>query len=64
LVLQNYKLSEGHCNGLAKACSLLDTSKVNRILFNNCGIDGLQFAEILKGLATLQDFKSIIYKNN
>ena len=33
-------------------------------MFNNCGIDGDEFAEILKGLKKLKDVKSIIYKMN
>lgn len=40
LCLQNYTLSAGHCQGLAAACSQLDSDKINRILFNNCGING------------------------
>ena len=40
LVLQDYTLSEGHCVGLAKACSVLDKNKVNRIFLSNCGING------------------------
>jgi hypothetical protein len=40
LVLHDYTLSEGHCIGLAKACSVLDTKKVNGILLSNCGISG------------------------
>ena len=57
-------MSDGNCDGLAKACFLLDETKVNRILLDNCGIDGKKFAKILKGLETLPDFKSIIYKHN
>lgn len=47
LVLQNYTLSEGHCVGLTEACGLLDSRKVNRLLLNNCGVSGKQFASIL-----------------
>lgn len=50
LVLQNYTLSQGHCRGLTKSLQYLDVSLVNRVLFNNCGIDGKEFAELLKGL--------------
>jgi len=45
------------------ACSLFDKS-INRVLFDNCGIDDEEFAAILQGLAKLNDFKSIIYKQN
>ena len=64
LLLQEYTLSEGHCRGLAKACQYFDHKFVNRVLFDNCGIDDLEFSEILKGLQQLKDFKSIIYVKN
>jgi hypothetical protein len=63
LILQNYTLSIGHCNALAAACPFLPSS-INRIYFDNCGIDDQEFASILSGLAQLSDFKSIIYKRN
>ena len=64
LCLHEYTLSEGHCKGLAEACKYFNTDHVNRVMFNNCGIDGDEFAEILKGLNALKDVKSIIYKMN
>ena len=64
LVLQEYTLSEGHCRGLARACQFFDHKFVNRVLFNNCGIDDQEFAFILEGLSKLKDFKSILYKMN
>lgn len=64
LCLQNYTLSPGHCKGLAKACGLFLKNKVTRVLFNNCGIDGKEFASILEGLSQLSNFRSIIYKKN
>ena len=64
LFLSNYNLTAGHCSGLAAACGKLDSNKVNRVLFNNCGIDGNQFAKILNSLANVDDLKSIIYKKN
>ena len=64
LALQNYTLSKGHCEGLAKSLGLLDDSIVNRILLTNNGIDGKEFAMVLSGLEHLHDFKSIIYKQN
>lgn len=63
LILQNYTLSIGHCRALAAACPLLPRS-INRVFFENCGIDDAEFASILKGLAQLTDFKSVIYKRN
>lgn len=63
-MLQNYALTHGHCQSLAKSLGLLDSSKVNRILLNNCGITGKDFAHILEGLNHLQDFKSLVYKAN
>lgn len=47
LCLQEYTLSPGHCRGLSAACEKFDSSVVNRVLFNNCGIDGDEFALIL-----------------
>ena len=64
LVLQNYALSQGHCRGLAKSFQYLDVTRVNRVLFNNCGISGREFAELLRGLQKLRDVKSITYKQN
>lgn len=64
LCLQNYTLSPGHCKGLAKACGLFLKNEVTRVLFNNCGIDGKEFASILEGLTQLSNFRSIIYKKN
>ena len=64
LCLQNYFLSEGNIKGLAAACEVLDYRLVNRLLLNNNGITGDQFAEILEGMSKLRDFKSLIYKCN
>ena len=64
LCLQDYTLSKGACEGVAVACQYFDEKLVNRVLFSNCGMQGDQFAEILKGLAKLNDVKSITYKQN
>lgn len=64
LVLQEYTLSQGHCRGLAAACQFFDHRFVNRVFFNNCGIDDQEFADILSGLSTLKDFKAISYRLN
>ena len=64
LCLQNYLLSEGHCRGLAVSCEHLDNKAVNRMLFNNCSITGDLMAIILEGIAKLQDFKALTYKQN
>ena len=63
LCLTDYTLDIGHCKALAFACSLFDKS-INRVLFDNCGIDDKEFSAILQGLDKLSDFKSIIYKRN
>ena len=62
--MQNYPLNEAQCEGLATACSLLDPSKVNRIMFDRNGITGKQFSKILDGLSQLPDLKSIVYRRN
>ena len=37
---------------------------MNRVLFNNCGLNGNKMAVILEDLTQISDFKSIIYKHN
>ena len=64
LCLQDYTLTKGHSEGIAIACQYFDPKIINRVLFANCGMSGVQFAEILKGLAKLDDVKSITYKQN
>lgn len=63
LYLCDYTLDIGHCRALAYSCSLFDKS-INRVSFDNCGIDDREFAAILQGLDKLSDFKSITYKRN
>ena len=63
LCLQNYLLHDGHVEGLAEACEYLDRKVINRMLFNNCGMTGDRLATILDGVARMQDFKSLTYKN-
>ena len=62
LCLQGYTLSKGHCEGIAVACHYFDPKIINRVLFENCGISGAEFTDILNGLAHLDDVKSITYK--
>lgn len=64
LCLRNYRLSDGHCSGLAEACKYLDHRVVNRILLQNNGITGDQLASILDGTVHMTDFKAFIYKHN
>ena len=54
----------GHCKALAAACPLFGYMNINRIIFENCGIDDGEFAAILRGLQTLRDLKKIIYRQN
>jgi len=63
LCLLNYTLSMGQCNGLAKAFEHFDRY-INRVIFDNCGIDDAEFAAIIKGIKKLKDFKKIIYRYN
>ena len=63
LCLQNYLLHDGHVEGLAEACEHLDRKVINRMHFNNCGMTGDRLATILDGVARMQDFKSLTYKN-
>lgn len=64
LCLKSYTLSIGHAKALAKACELFEKSNINRIIFDNCGVDDDEFSEILNGLNNLKDFKKIIYRHN
>ena len=64
LYLMDYTLSPGHCQGLAAACQLLNHKVVNRLVFDNCGIDDSELAMILNGFKHVRDFKSLIYKDN
>ena len=64
LCLKSYTLSIGHAKALAKACEFFEQSNINRIIFDNCGIDDEEFAEILNGINKLKDFKKIIYRHN
>ena len=63
LSLYDYSLSSVHSRALQYASKFFDNF-VNRILLDNCGILDAQFAKILESLQQLQDFKSIIYRNN
>lgn len=39
LYLQSYALSKGHCRALATACKIFDSNVINRLYFENCGVD-------------------------
>lgn len=64
LCLKSYTLSIGHAKALAKACELFEHQNINRVIFDNCGIDDDEFSEILSGIQKLKDFKKIIYRYN
>jgi hypothetical protein len=49
LALYQYTLSEGHAKALASAFRFLE-GKIERILFENCGIDDDEFTSILEGV--------------
>lgn len=49
LCLQSYTLSIGHANALATACEFFEDIGINRMIFDNCGIDDEEFAAILAG---------------
>ena len=63
LCLYDYTLSIGHCNALAKAFGYFDDF-VNRVIFDNCGIDDQEMAAIIRGCLKMRDFKKIIYRQN
>ena len=57
-------MSEGHCKGLADAFRHLDQKTISKIILQNNGLSGEQFAEILQGATKLQDLASLVYKQN
>ena len=63
LTLSDYTLSSGHCQGLNSAAQFLQ-GKINRVRFDNCGIDDGEMAQLLSAFAQFKDFKSIIYRHN
>ena len=63
LTLANYTLSSGHCQGLNSAAKFLQ-GKINRVRFDNCGIDDGEMASLLSAFTKFKDFKSIIYRHN
>ena len=64
LCLRDYTLSIGHANALATACSFFAEQGINRIIFDNCGVDDDEFSAILDGCNELKSFKKIIYCHN
>ena len=62
LCLQDYKLSSAHVKGLAQACEQLDTTKVNRMLFSNCGLTPEHMAMLLEGISKMRDCKALTFK--
>lgn len=46
LTLANYTLSGGHCKALNRAAKYLQTN-INRVRFDNCGIDDEEMADLL-----------------
>ena len=46
LTLANYTLSSGHCKALNRAAAFLQTN-INRVRFDNCGIDDGEMAFLL-----------------
>jgi len=63
LSLANYTLSAGHCNALNRAAEHFDNF-INRVRFDNCGIDDGEMSNLLQAFSKLKDFKSIIYRFN
>ena len=63
LSLANYTLSPGHVKGLNRASEFLE-SVINRVRFDNCGIDDGEMSALLQAFSKFKDFKSIIYRFN
>ena len=58
LTLYNYRLESAHSHAFAKTCQII-SSRINtsgfltKILFDNCGLADIDFAELLKGISKL-----------
>ena len=61
--LRGYTLSIGHAHALAKAFEMFD-NYINKVIFDNCGIDDTEFAAILNGINKLKGFNKIVYRYN
>jgi len=64
LFLQSYTLSKGQFRALAQACKHFNDQIVNRVYFENCGLDDTELSIVIEAFSQLHDFKSIIYKQN
>ena len=49
--------------GLNRAAEFLE-SVINRVRFDNCGIDDGEMSNLLQAFSKFKDFKSIIYRHN
>ena len=59
LTLYNYRLESAHSQAFAKTCQIISdrintSSFLTKILFDNCGLIDIDFAELLKGISKLQ----------
>jgi Ran GTPase-activating protein (RanGAP) involved in mRNA processing and transport len=61
LILENYKLSLGQCEGLKKAFEF-DSGLVNRILIDNCGVDDKMLSVLIEGAFHLRKIKILNVK--
>ena len=69
ITLYNYRLESAHCLAFAKTCdaiaSRIDTTGfLSKLLLDNCGVVDSDFAELLRGIATLRTLSQIIYRRN
>ena len=69
LTLYNYRLESAHSQAFAKTCQVISdristSSFLTKILFDNCGLIDIDFAELLKGISKLQTLSQIIYRKN
>ena len=58
LTLYNYRLESSHSQAFARTCQIISSristaGFLNKILFDNCGITDIDFAELLKGFSKL-----------
>jgi hypothetical protein len=62
LTFQQYTLTKQQVKALANAVQFLDSAKVNRVHFENCGLNDDDLAGFFAAFAKVKDFKAVTVK--
>ena len=62
LTFQQYTLTKQQVKALAHAVQYLDSAKVNRVHFENCGLNDDDLAGFFAAFAKVRDFKAVTVK--